>query len=216
MISSITTGTVSSKVNTSKHKTARAARSAVLAVVLFLRSHKNRTGASCHHFVGLNKMLRRPFCARPQNAHHVRGNTKMMLTIFASPRKWSARSALPPSCPSARYPLPLPTQTQNGSQGRFCAKEGHIKNDHLPVANSRRGYYGCVCPPYIQIKKEEKFSPMGVVRRVCAFLYCLLSASSVSSASYHIWYGGQQADNRPGALRICCPPVVRQGHLLSA
>ena len=46
MISSIITGTVSSKVNTSKHKTARVARSAVLAVVLFLRSHKNRTGAS--------------------------------------------------------------------------------------------------------------------------------------------------------------------------
>ena len=46
MISSIITGTVSSKVNTSKHKTARVARSAVLAVVLFFRSHKNRTGAS--------------------------------------------------------------------------------------------------------------------------------------------------------------------------
>ena len=148
----------------------------------------------------------------PPLTKHRHDLTKMMLTIFASPRKWSARSALPPSCPSARYPLPLPTQTQNGSQGRFCAKEGHIKNDHLPVANSRRGYYGCVCPPYIQIKKEEEFSPMGVVRRVCAFLYCLLSAlsalsaSSVSSASYHIWYGGQQADNRLGALRICCPP----------
>ena len=73
----------------------------------------------------------------------------------------------------------------------------------------------CICPPYIQIKKEEEFSPMGVVRRVCAFLYSLLSALSassalsalsVSSAPYHIWYGGQQGDNRQGALRICCPP----------
>ena len=151
----------------------------------------------------------------PPLTKHRHDLTKMTPTISATSRKWSARSALPPSCPSARYPLPLPTQTQNGSQGRFCAKEGHIKNDHLPVANSRRGYYGCVCPPYIQIKKEEKFSPMGVVRRVCAFLYCLLSALSassalsalsVSSAPYHIWYGGQQADNRQGALRICCPP----------
>ena len=162
---------------------------------------------SCLHFVALNKMVDTGHFAHVHKmVHQFRGTTKMILTICATSRKWSARHALPPSCPSTPFPLPLPTQTQNGSQGRFCAKEGHIKNDHLPVANSRRGYYGCVCPPYIQIKKEEKFSPMGVVRRVCAFLYCLLSASSVSSASYHIWYGGQQADNRQGALRICCPP----------
>lgn len=38
-----------------------------------------------------------------------------------------ARYALPPSCSSAPFPLPLPTETQIGSQGCFCAKEGHIQ-----------------------------------------------------------------------------------------
>ena len=57
----------------------------------------------------------------------------MMLTIFVSQRKWSARHALSPSYSSAPFPLPLPTQTQNGSQGRFCAKEGHMKNGRLPA-----------------------------------------------------------------------------------
>ena len=85
-----------------------------------------------------------PFCWPQQNAsptilrtsakcYHVHETTKMMLTIFARSRTWSARHALPSSCSSVRYPLPLPTQTQNGSQGRFCAKEGHMKNGRLPA-----------------------------------------------------------------------------------
>ena len=136
--------------------------------------------------------LWRPFCARPQNAHHVRGNTKMMLTIFVSLRKWSARHALPPSCPFARHPLPLPTQTQNGSQGRFCAKEGHIKNDHLPAANSRKGYYGCVCPPYIQIKKKKNF-PLWVLSAGCV-RFCIVCCPPCPCRPPRIIYG--MADNR--------------------
>ena len=108
-------------------------------------------------------MLRRPFCARPQNAHHVRGNTNMMLTICVSPRKWSARHALPPSCSSAPFPLPLPAQTQNGSQGRFCAKEGHIKNDRLPAANSRRGHGGVYLSALYTNKKKKKNFPLWVL-----------------------------------------------------
>lgn len=106
-------------------------------------------------------MLRLPFCARPQNAHHVRGNTKMMLTIFVSPRKWSARHALPPSCPSAPFPLPLPTQTQNGSQGRFCAKEGISKMTTSQLRTAGGGMVVCICPPYIQIKKRRRIFPYG-------------------------------------------------------
>ena len=118
-------------------------------------------------------MLRRPFCARPQNAHHVRDLTKMMLTIFVSPRKWSARHALPPSCSSAPFPLPLPTQTQNGSQGRFCAKEGHIKNDHLPAANGRRGHGGVYLSALYTNKKRRRIFPYGLsADGVCFCIVC--------------------------------------------
>ena len=73
----------------------------------------------------------------------------------------------------------------------------------------------CICPPYIQIKKEEEFSTMGVVRRVCAFLYSLLSASSalsalsVSSAPYHIWYGGQQTGGFANLLSALKSPTYQ-------
>lgn len=76
----------------------------------------------------------------------------------------------------------------------------------------------CICPPYIQIKKEEEFSPMGVVRRVCAFLYSLLSASSalsalsalsVSSAPCHIWYGGQQTGGFANLLSALKSPTYQ-------
>lgn len=151
----------------------------------------------------------------PPLTKHRHDLTKMTPTISATSRKWSARHALPPPCSSTPFSLPLPTKTQNGSQGRFCAKEGISKMTTSQLRTAGGGMVVCICPPYIQIKKEEEFSPMGVVRRVCAFLYSLLSALSassalsalsVSSAPYHIWYGGQQADNRQGALRICCPP----------
>lgn len=152
----------------------------------------------------------------PPPTKHRHDLTKMTPTSSATSRTWSARHALPPSCSSARYPLPLPTQTQNGSQGRFCAKEGHIKNDHLPAANSRRGHGGVYLSALYTNKKRRRIFPYGCLSAGCVrFLYSLLSAlsassalsvSSVSSASYHIWYGGQQADNRQGALRICCPP----------
>ena len=150
----------------------------------------------------------------PLLTKHRHDLTKMMLTIFVNPRKWSARYALPPSCSSAPFPLPLPTQTQNGPQGRFCAKEGISKMTTSQLRTAGGGMVVCICPPYIQIKKEEEFSPMGCPPGV-RVLYSLLSALSASSASsalsvssapYHIWYGGQQADNRQGALRICCPP----------
>ena len=61
---------------------------------------------------------------------------------------------------SAPFPLPLPTQTQNGSQGRFCAKEGISKMATSQLRTAGGGMVVCICPPYIQIKKEEEFSPM--------------------------------------------------------
>ena len=147
----------------------------------------------------------------PPLTKHRHDLTKMTPTIFVNPRKWSARHALPPSCPFARHPLPLLTQTQNGSQGRFCAKEGHIKNDHLPAANSRKGYYGCVCPPYIQIKKKKNF-PLWVLSAGCV-RFCIVCCPPRPPCPRcpcrppRIIYG--MADNRRTTDRGLCEFVVR-------
>nr|DAI03771.1 MAG TPA: hypothetical protein [Caudoviricetes sp.] len=91
--------------------------------------------------------------------------------------------------------------------GAFLCERGHIKNDHLPAANSRRGHGGVYLSALYTNKKKKKNFPLWVLSALSASsALSALSVLSVSSAPYHIWYGGQQADNRQGALRICCPP----------
>ncbi len=130
----------------------------------------------------------------PLSTKHRHDPTKMTPTIFARSRTWSARHALPPPCSSKPFSLPLPTQTQNGSQGRFCAKEGHIKNDHLPAANSRRGHGGVYLSALYTNKKKKKNFPLWCCPPVVCIFTCLLSA--LKSPTYQGFAGlADKADN---------------------
>ena len=75
----------------------------------------------------------------------------MILTICATSRKWSARYALPPPCSSAPFPLLLLAQTQNGSQGCFCANRGISKdarsNEVHQIVNATGGTLTSVTKP---------------------------------------------------------------------
>ena len=150
----------------------------------------------------------------PPLTKHRHDLTKMTLTISATSRKWSARHALPPSCPSTPFPLPLLTQTQNGSQGRFCAKEGHIKNDHLPAANSRRGHGGVYLSALYTNKKRRRIFPYGLSAGCARF--CIVCCPPCPPRPPcprcpcrppRIIYG--MADNRRTTDRGLCEFVVR-------
>ena len=53
----------------------------------------------------------------------------------------------------------------------LCERGAYEKTTTSQLRTAGGGMVVCICPPYIQIKKEEEFSPMGVVRRVCVFLH---------------------------------------------
>lgn len=86
---------------------------------------------SCPHFVDITKMVAPTILRTSARCYHVRETTKMMPAISATSRTWSARHALPPSCSSARYPLPCPHKCRTAHRGVSVRKRVY-KNGHPP------------------------------------------------------------------------------------